>query len=77
MPCDALAFFVSDGTSLRPAFVDGRDSRGLRTLRIPLGEGLAVGVAERPVRLEDLEDDEDDDELLLEEEETGETPAAE
>jgi hypothetical protein len=33
----------------------------------PLGEGAAVGVAERPTRLEDLEDDEDDEELLLDE----------
>src|SRR5438874_4696269 len=38
------------------------------TIGGPLGEGLTVGVAERPVRLEDLEDDEDDDELLLDEE---------
>jgi len=36
------------------------------TLGGPLGEGGAVGVAERPTRLEDLEDDEDDDELLIE-----------
>ena len=41
------------------------------TIGGPLGEGLAVGVAERPVRLEDLEDDEDDDEELLLEEEDG------
>ena len=39
------------------------------TLGGPLGEGAAVGVAERPTRLEDLEDDEDDDELLLEDSE--------
>ena len=39
------------------------------------GRGLAaVGVAERPTRLEDLEDDEDDDELLLDEAD-GEVPA--
>jgi putative methionine-R-sulfoxide reductase with GAF domain len=51
VPCDALAFFVSDGISLWPEFVDGRDSRGLRTLRIPLGEGLAGWVAQtrRPI----------------------------
>jgi DNA-directed RNA polymerase subunit beta' len=47
------------------------------TIGGPMGEGLGVSVAERPVRLEDLEDDEDDDELLLDEEETSETPAAE
>jgi DNA-directed RNA polymerase subunit beta' len=41
------------------------------TIGGPLGEGLAVGVAERPVRLEDLEDDEDDDEELLLDEEDG------
>jgi DNA-directed RNA polymerase subunit beta' len=38
------------------------------TIGGPLGEGVGVGVAERPTtRLEDLEDDEDDEELLLEE----------
>jgi DNA-directed RNA polymerase subunit beta' len=48
------------------------------TLGGPLAEGATVGVAERPTRLEDLEDDEDDDELLLEEgDEDGGTPAAE
>jgi DNA-directed RNA polymerase subunit beta' len=49
------------------------------TLGGPLGEGAAVGVAERPTRLEDLEDDEDDEELLLDEgeEETEEVPSAE
>jgi hypothetical protein len=35
------------------------------TLAAPLTEGGIVGVAERPTRLEDLEDD-DDDEILLE-----------
>ena len=44
------------------------------TLGGPLGEGGAVGVAERPTRLEDLEDDEDDDELLLDEDD-GEAPS--
>jgi DNA-directed RNA polymerase subunit beta' len=40
------------------------------TIGGPLGEGLAgVGVADRPTRLEDLEDDEDDDELLLDDDE--------
>jgi hypothetical protein len=43
------------------------------TLVSPTGEGAAVGVVERPTRLEDLEDD-DDDEMLLEEEE-GEEPS--
>jgi DNA-directed RNA polymerase subunit beta' len=38
------------------------------TLGGPLGEGVAV--AERPTRLEDLEDDDDDEELLLEEDES-------
>jgi DNA-directed RNA polymerase subunit beta' len=49
------------------------------TLGGPLGEGAAVGVAERPTRLEDLEDDEDDEELLLDEGEgeTEEVPSAE
>ncbi len=50
------------------------------TLGGPLGEGAAIGIAERPTRLEDLEDDEDDEELLLEEDEGGageEPPAAE
>jgi hypothetical protein len=47
------------------------------TLGGPLGETGAVGVAERPTRLEDLEDDEDDEELLLEDGEEGETNGAE
>jgi len=48
------------------------------TLGGPLGEGAAVGVAERPTRLEDLEDDEDDEELLLDEGEgEAEAPVAE
>jgi DNA-directed RNA polymerase subunit beta' len=39
------------------------------TIGAPLGEGLGVGIAERPpTRLEDLEDDDDDEELLDEEE---------
>jgi len=47
------------------------------TLAAPLGaEGAAVGVAERPTRLEDLEDD-DDEELLLEEDEAEEEVAPE
>jgi putative nucleotidyltransferase with HDIG domain len=50
-PYDAMALFVSDGTSLRPDFVDGPDSRDLWPLRIPVGEGLAGWVAQtrRPI----------------------------
>jgi putative nucleotidyltransferase with HDIG domain len=50
-PYDAMALFVSDGTSLRPDFVDGPDSRDIWPLRIPLGEGVAGWVAQtrRPI----------------------------
>jgi putative nucleotidyltransferase with HDIG domain len=51
VPYDAMAFFVTDGTSLWPDFVYGYDSWHLQSLRIPLGEGLAGWVAQtrRPI----------------------------
>jgi putative nucleotidyltransferase with HDIG domain len=50
-PYDGLAFFVTAGTALRPEFVCGQDAGNLRTLSVPLGEGLAGWVAQtrRPI----------------------------
>ena len=51
VPYQAIAFFVSEGATVRPEFATGEDSAALVSLRVPIGEGLAgwVAQARRPI----------------------------
>src|SRR5579864_5906875 len=46
VPYDAIAFYVSTDGMVRPRFVSGDDHRLLRSLCVPLGEGLIGWVAD-------------------------------
>jgi putative nucleotidyltransferase with HDIG domain len=46
VPCDAIAFFEQREEKLAPRFADGPQAVALRTLSVPLGEGLVGWVAQ-------------------------------
>jgi putative nucleotidyltransferase with HDIG domain len=46
VPCDAVAFFVSQDGVVRTRFASGDEHRALGSLRVPVGQGLVGWVAE-------------------------------